>query len=138
MVDVPAALQEIFHVNPRRLKQVGIQFEASDGQHLLVQAVFLGPYPAAALQAELSAVAEPGAPPGATSSRASPRRSEAETVPVPGLSVALSPQAIQDVGGRNVVATATVTNDGDRPLGPLTATLMEPYGFGLRCGARSP
>ena len=46
------------------------------------------------------------------------------------LSVALSPQAIQTSVGETFVATATVTND-DRPLGPLTATLMEPYGFGL-------
>lgn len=131
VVDVPAALQEIFHVNPARLKRVGIQFEASDGQHLLVQAVFLGPYPAAALQAELSAVAERGAPARSDEQQGISARSEAETVPVPGLSVALSPQAIQTSVGETFVATATVTNDGDRPLGPLTATLMEPYGFGL-------
>lgn len=128
VVDIPTALKEIFHVNPSRLQRVGIQFEASDGQHLLVQGVFLGNRSAHAVQAELDPViAEADMMPESSA----PVDPTPEPTPVPGLNIALNPQSVQTSVGEKFTVTAVLTNETDQPLGPLTAEFLEPYGFGL-------
>lgn len=131
VVDLERALREVFRVPPQRLGQVGIFFYASDGQHLLVESVYLGPYPAEALHQELTALAAAAPQPSAPEPSGAPASPAAPAPAVPGLALTLSPRRVEAHVGQTFELRVTLTNQTESPLGPLQAVLHEPYGFGV-------
>lgn len=127
VVDLDRLLQQAFRTAPERLGRVGIFFYTADRQHLLVEPVYLGNYPASKLQEELAAVAQTPLPVvEASGNHLVPLGS---VPPTEGFELSVLPA--QARVGDEIAVKATLTNTSTEPLGPLTVELDEPNGFGL-------
>lgn len=127
-VDVGQTLHENFGVDGSRVARIGLFFHASNGQHLLIESVFVGDYDAQALRDKL---ATSMVTPAAAAGVSAPHEPVESPVPIQGLEIAVMPEVAEATMGDTFTVTARISNVSEQPLGPLTATFDEPYGYGV-------